>query len=261
MLTQHTCSCICYTLSWSYLNNRGKFTMTISDCNTHRKDKKAMTHRLIILRTMQTFISFFGTRTRFASFCRLFVLQRWSLVPSNAFQRWAQRSSVESSAARSLGWAKKSDGITNQYVIQFASFVKAQWSDLFLLEEQRIDMNNSSSPLRKSILKIAHSSCQKKTGEKSKLCRKPNENATRWWTGTLTYRSPPVFLSFSTRTHLSCHSLHLCFCASQTDTSNSRKTFVLSINQLGSPASLAQRGFFINKGVSHVKKNTRISRF
>lgn len=66
---------------------------------------------------------------------------------------------------------------------------------------------------------------------------------------------------FSTRTHLSCRSLHLCFSASQTDTSNSRKTFVLSITQLGSPASLAQHGFFINKGVSHIKDYMALSLF
>lgn len=34
---------------------------------------------------------------------------------------------------------------------------------------------------------------------------------------------------------------------------------MLSVNQLGSPASLAQLGFFINKGASHIKEYIDLS--
>lgn len=79
---------------------------------------------------------------------------------------------------------------------------------------------------------------------------------------TLTYRSPSNFCLLQ-QEHSCCATVFTYFqqysFASQTDTSNSRKTFVLSVNQLGSPASLAQLGFFINKGASHIKEYIDLS--
>lgn len=79
---------------------------------------------------------------------------------------------------------------------------------------------------------------------------------------TLTCRSPSNFCLLQ-QEHSCCATVFTYFqqysFASQTDTSNSRKTFVLSVNQLGSPASLAQLGFFINKGASHIKEYIDLS--
>ncbi len=81
---------------------------------------------------------------------------------------------------------------------------------------------------------------------------------------TLTYRSPPDFYVFFNKSTAAAPQSHLfptiqCCSSNRNNKHVGGKQFVLSINQLGSPASLKQLGFFSNKGGSHIRERANLS--
>lgn len=77
---------------------------------------------------------------------------------------------------------------------------------------------------------------------------------------TLASRSPHFYLLFNKNTAIAPRSPSQQYSlASQTQTTNMKEENSLRSNQLGSPASLKQLGFFINKGALHIREFISLS--
>lgn len=77
---------------------------------------------------------------------------------------------------------------------------------------------------------------------------------------TLASRSPHFYLLFNKNTAIAPRSPSQQYSlASQTQTTNMKEENSLCSNQLGSPASLKQLGFFINKGALHIREFISLS--